>query len=545
MVSFEQDFHIIKIYSNTIRIQFFFKFKLMSKYHNLSLEEKKFLFNPPYKDDNVKISEIDLSFLKRTQKLYDFLEKFILDNGGDGEPGNPLWFSTPHDNLKIGDTKHLISMISNYEHEIKYESSKKVFINNKLDWSGNIHDKINYDTFFAKDRTYDEDVKWISSERVGLHGRKLISNPKSTICITLDRSDLCLMNFRITIIKPIQERKGWFSFFKKNWCQILELCPFFDNYLSFVKDSPEKYHLLKDFYEQPLDFWKFMENKNYNNCILDGGEDGLESKDIEILKDLYKKLDKCIDDVYNDSIVKPKLEKKKEKKSVQTKIKKIILDDLDKNRNGELDVIEGDNLLIDLLEKNESEIIKFDHNMIKDIMKLNDFLNTKRQNLEKIFELLKTIETNTEMDNLLETLKLSIDNYQSLLFHSLNMIVSVKEKKLSTYYEIRMCFDKLNVFNSNWENEVSEKLNQLDLKLNLVIISLNNINSSILSLENTIKTGLDKLTYTTKSSFKSLKSSLVGELKSIRSGVGLNNLLTGINTYQLYTLNKNTKSLRS
>ena len=516
----------------------------MSKYHKLSLEEKKFLFNPPCKDDNVKISEIHLSFLKRTQKLYDFLEKFILDNGGDGKLGDPRWLSTTHDNLKIGDTKPLISMISNYEDEIKYESSKKVFINNKLKWSGNEYDPINYDTFFAKDRTYDKDVKWIKWKSVRdnpTFSEKDFS--KSTICIILDRSDLCLMNFRITIIKPIREEKGWF--FKENWCQILELSPFLDNYLSFKNDLSERNSFLKDFSEQPLDFWKFMENKNYNNCILEGGEDGLESKDIEILKDLYKKLDKCIDDVYNDSIVKPKLEKKKEKKSVQTKIKKIISDDLDKNRNGELDVIEGDNLLIDLLEKNESEIIKFDHNIIKDIMKLNDFLNTKRQNLEKIFELLKTIETNTEMDNLLETLKLSIDNYQSLLFHSLNMIVSVKEKKLSTYYEIRMCFDKLNVFNSNWENEVSEKLNQLDLKLNLVIISLNNINSSILSLENTIKTGLDNLTYTTKSSFKSLKSSLVGELKSIRSGVGLNNLLTGINTYQQYTLNKNTKSLRT
>ena len=40
-------------------------------------------------------------------------------------------------------------------------------------------------------------------------------------------------------------------------------------------------------------------------------------------------------------------------------------------------------------------------------------------------------------------------------------------------------------------------------------------------------------------------SSLSSNLKSIGSKLNLNNLLTGINTYQLYTLNKNTKSLRS
>ena len=33
-------------------------------------------------------------------------------------------------------------------------------------------------------------------------------------------------------------------------------------------------------------------------------------------------------------------------------------------------------------------------------------------------------------------------------------------------------------------------------------------------------------------------------LDGIKSGVGLNNLLTGIQTYQIYKINKNTKSLR-
>ena len=46
-------------------------------------------------------------------------------------------------------------------------------------------------------------------------------------------------------------------------------------------------------------------------------------------------------------------------------------------------------------------------------------------------------------------------------------------------------------------------------------------------------------------SLKGLNSSLSSNLKSIGSKINLNNLLTGINTYQLYTLNKNTKSLRS
>ena len=45
-------------------------------------------------------------------------------------------------------------------------------------------------------------------------------------------------------------------------------------------------------------------------------------------------------------------------------------------------------------------------------------------------------------------------------------------------------------------------------------------------------------------SLKGLNSSLSSNLKSIGSKMNLNNVLTGINTYQLYTLNKNTRSLR-
>ena len=66
---------------------------------------------------------------------------------------------------------------------------------------------------------------------------------------------------------------------------------------------------------------------------------------------------------------------------------------------------------------------------------------------------------------------------------------------------------------------------------------------SIESMENRFTTSLDNLTYVTKSSYQSLQSSVTSELKSIRKGVWLNNLLTGINTFQLSQINKQTKGL--
>ena len=55
---------------------------------------------------------------------------------------------------------------------------------------------------------------------------------------------------------------------------------------------------------------------------------------------------------------------------------------------------------------------------------------------------------------------------------------------------------------------------------------------------------IDNLTYTTSSSIESLSDNVQSELQSINSSIKFNNLLTGIQSYQMYKINLNTKSLR-
>ena len=64
--------------------------------------------------------------------------------------------------------------------------------------------------------------------------------------------------------------------------------------------------------------------------------------------------------------------------------------------------------------------------------------------------------------------------------------------------------------------------------------------------KNSVETNkkLDKLTYTTQNSINKLTSTMNSRLKSINSSIDTNNFLTLINTYQMYKVNKNTKSLR-
>ena len=116
------------------------------------------------------------------------------------------------------------------------------------------------------------------------------------------------------------------------------------------------------------------------------------------------------------------------------------------------------------------------------------------------------------------------------------MIASVIDNDLISFYEIYETFDKLNIFNSNFENETAEQLKIIGNDINRLMFSID-------SMEVTIVNGLNKLTNVTNANFKELNSTITRELQSIDSSIKFNNLLTGISTYQLYKINKQTKGL--
>jgi hypothetical protein len=273
----------------------------------------------------------------------------------------------------------------------------------------------------------------------------------------------------------------------------------------------------------------------------------------------------------------------KELKTKHDSKKLEFLKKYDKDNNGIIDIIEGEDVFIKLFKKHQNIITETDKDYVHKFVKLSGYLKTKRKNIQQTFTLLKNNQFSdkssslgklqrvknlsvkkgislkesyeivdnkgdngsiNEIIELIELIENQIYFYNLVLFHSLNMINSISNKDLITFYEIYEYFDKFNLFNSNFENEVSQKLTDVGEGLTDIGEKMLGLMEVIDKVGREITNEIKDLNYTTSESFKDLKTSMVKELNEINSSLDFNVLLNGIQTYQIYKLNKNTKSLR-
>ena len=257
------------------------------------------------------------------------------------------------------------------------------------------------------------------------------------------------------------------------------------------------------------------------------------------MNQFYKKVFKCLsNEVKSSNHIKNLIQRHDSKiKSTFQDFKKKKLLEFDKDNNGKIDLIEEDNSFELLLQKNKNGITKKtlegNQNYVHDLVKLSNYLDIKKKNLQTIFNIVKRSNKDHEFKNYINTLYLEVKTYNLLVFNSLNLIISLLEDDLFTFYDIYQKLDKLNIFNSNWENQVTQKLNSINK-------SIDNLMFEIREMSKSINESISDLSYVTEKT----SSSLEKRLKEVNSSIQTNNLLTLINTYQTYKVNKNTKSLR-
>jgi len=209
-----------------------------------------------------------------------------------------------------------------------------------------------------------------------------------------------------------------------------------------------------------------------------------------------------------------------------------VLSELDKDGNGEVDVIEGNDFNT-LLKKHQKSIVEVDRNYVQQFVKVSSYLKTKKGNIQSIFNSIKDTPSQEVLNEYVEILKGEIHTYNLILFNSLNMIVSLVEDDMITFYEIHEMFDTINMFDSKHEKDISQKLTNIG-------DGLESLMYEIRDMGNQISNSIDELSYVTEESNQQLNE----QLSEIDSTMKAGNLINAINTYQNYKINKNTKSLR-
>lgn len=270
---------------------------------------------------------------------------------------------------------------------------------------------------------------------------------------------------------------------------------------------------------------------------------------------LFDRLIKLNEKIVSDKKMKQEIEinrqrqiEEKWKKSESERLvesKNSYISRLDKDNNGTIDIIEEKNEFISLLKKHQHLVIEkgkdFNQNYIHQFIKVGNYIKQKRSNLQLMFDCVKQVQNQDNLYDYVQILESEIHSYNLLLINSLNLIVSLIDDDQITFYEIYEKFDKLGIYNSNWENEISQKLTSLNKGILEINSNIKGLMYEIRDMGDRIVNSIEDLSYMTEESTKMLDNRL-GE---IDSSIKTNNLLTLIQTYQTYKINKNTKSLRS
>ena len=262
------------------------------------------------------------------------------------------------------------------------------------------------------------------------------------------------------------------------------------------------------------------------------GDQIIPISSVQFFKDIHSIIEVK---VKNHLKIRLEQERLKQERLEQKRLKKLqvsqtnVLSDLDKDGNGEVDVVEGNDFNT-LLKKHQKSIVEVDRNFVQQFVKVSSYLKTKKGNIQSIFNSIKDTPNQEVLNEYVEILKDDIHSYNLILFNSLNMIVSLVEDDMITFYEIHEMFDTINMFDSKHEKDISQKLTNIG-------DGLESLMYEIRDMGNKISDSISELTYVTEQS----NEQLTDQLSEIDSTMKVGNLINTINTYQNY---KNTKSLR-
>lgn len=206
----------------------------------------------------------------------------------------------------------------------------------------------------------------------------------------------------------------------------------------------------------------------------------------------------------------------------------------DKDNDGIIDIISISKTYITLVKHNQDKIISHDRTYLHYFVKLSEYLNVNIIELQNEIKKSRLLKSQKNLWQIEENLEIRIKFLENIWFNANNMLFSLVSSDLVTFYQIYECFEKYGIFENSWEKKVSNKLDNIENKLDKISFAID-----ILDLN--LQRDLKKLTYTTTLNLSKIHDTLNSELKSLKDGLETSNILNSISVYQLYKINKQTK----
>lgn len=185
-----------------------------------------------------------------------------------------------------------------------------------------------------------------------------------------------------------------------------------------------------------------------------------------------------------------------------------------------------------VLKANQEAIISIDRSYIQKFVKASQYLKTKKKNIETIFDALVKSKNIVELDRLFEMLMGEINTYNLVLLHSLNMVSTLVDDDMISFYETYELFDSLNMFDSQWERDTAQRLDGISDQIQSMNENLGSLLQDILiqsqRMEERIVKGINNLSQITASGFSSMEA----KLGAVHSTLKLNTLIGAVQLYQ-------------
>ena len=363
---------------------------------------------------------------------------------------------------------------------------------------------------FSKDETLKIMKKFFTTSQIGLR-RKTWSKyiPESEVLLAISLHELCVVINKSHFVLVIQ--KGITG-------EIFKYEPL----VNFNKINFSRLHISYD-----------------ENILMEMSGVGMLnlSKYQETFQSVYDVLIyPYLNDVKEELLRVENFKKEQERLQEEKRLKELqvsqtnVLSELDKDGNGQVDVIHGDDFNT-LLKKHQKSIVEVDRKYVQQFVKVSSYIKTKKSNIQSIFNSIKKTPNQRVLNEYVEILKDEIHTYNLVLFNSLNMVVSLIEDDMITFYEIHEMFDTLNMFDSKHEKDVSQKLTNIGVGLKHLMIEIRKMSDQI-------SESIGELSYVTEESNKQLTN----KLSEIDSTMKVGNLISTINTYQNYKTNRRLNS---